>query len=1122
MIRFLFSELLVYLTLVLLGAFAAVNVALANDSGGGSAPTVKPDSARFFETHIAPLFAKHCLECHDSVTKDGELDLTLKTAALAGGGSGDTIVPGNSARSSLWTLVESDEMPHNRAPLSDSEKQWLKQWIDAGAVWTIEKIDPDAYLFDSRAAETWVQRLTVVEYIETVRSTVGVDIADEARRLLPRDERADGFTNTSYNLGVDLSHVEAYARLAKIIVGRMDVPAFAANYVKCESLDAACMKDLITSMGKPLLRGPLSQQEALAYLRVADAVSKAGGDFPEAVGYVLQAMLQSPRFVYRIERQSGDGATLQADDYELASRLSYMLWGGPPDDLLMSAADAGELSDPQKLEAQARRMLRDPRAVTRSLQFINEWIDLNRLETLRPNPQHFPQWNDQLAADMRDETLAFFEDLVWQQERPLWELMNAQFTYATPRLAHHYGLLGDSSARTQGSDQDNGHRRVSQGLQALYRFDQRGGDRVGDVSQAGEPLDLTIADPTGVTWQSGGLAIHSGTIIASEKPPTRLVGAIKKSNAITLEAWVTPATVSQSGPARILTLSNNANTRNFTLGQSGDQFEIRLRSTKTSTNGLPELKSRSGTVTVAPQHVVYTRDPAGNAAVYVDGKEAGKRKVAGDFGNWDDRFLLALGNELSGDRPWQGTLHLVAIFDRALSAAEVRRNYEAGGVLEDELASLVVASSWERADKRDLLALYRFDEGQGDLVRDQSQAGGKLDLKIQNQDAVRWGASGLMIDGSTLISTAAPAKRLSDAIKKSKALTLEAWVTPATKAQDGPARILTLSNGSSSRNFTLGQDGNRYDVRLRSERTDGNGLPSQASNGDAVDTALTHVVFTKENSGQTRLYVNGEEQAAGDLGSDLSKWDNGFRLAIANETSKDRPWRGTYHLIAIYGRAMTAAEVREKGAGMSRYDLADQPARGGLLTQASVLTIGGDEASMVSRGLFVLHDLLYSRVGNPPACVDTTPIPSKPGMSMRGQAEVRLADSSCVGCHARFEPLAFGLEKFDGIGAYHETDHHGNQLREDGEILFPGQAKPTKYETASELMDLLAASDRVRMAITRKVSQFALGRPLIAADTPDLQKIHQQALSNGGTYPALMTAIVTSDLVRKTRTESSP
>ena len=128
---------------------------------------------------------------------------------------------------------------------------------------------------------------------------------------------------------------------------------------------------------------------------------------------------------------------------------------------------------------------------------------------------------------------------------------------------------------------------------------------------------------------------------------------------------------------------------------------------------------------------------------------------------------------------------------------------------------------------------------------------------------------------------------------------------------------------------------------------------------------------------------------------------------------------------------------------------------------------------------------------------------------------------SCGGCHSKFEPLAFGLERFDGVGAYHEKDEHGNKLREDGEILFPGDAKPVSYRSPAELMDLLAASDRVRKTLTWKVAQFALGRPLVAADTPILDEIHESAQKAGGTYSSVITAIVMSDLVRLTPTEPS-
>jgi hypothetical protein len=183
-----------------------------------------------------------------------------------------------------------------------------------------------------------------------------------------------------------------------------------------------------------------------------------------------------------------------------------------------------------------------------------------------------------------------------------------------------------------------------------------------------------------------------------------------------------------------------------------------------------------------------------------------------------------------------------------------------------------------------------------------------------------------------------------------------------------------------------------------------------------------------------------------------------------------------------------------------------------------VLTIGGDDASMVTRGLFVMRDLLRGVIGAPPPGVDTTPVPAKPGMTLRDVAEQRIANAACGACHRKFEPLAFGLEQFDGLGGFHRKDEFGNELRSDGQLIVPGAAKPLGYRTPADFMDLLAASDRVRETITWKLTQFALGRPLGSADAIELQRIHEAASENGGTYASLITAIVMSDLVQKSRT----
>ena len=593
--------------------------------------------ARQFEKKVAPILSEHCLECHDSATRKGKVDLSRKETAFIE----DMVTPGNATDSLLWEVVESDEMPAKRPPLSADEKRVLKNWINAGATWSLEFIDPADYIHMDVAQDVFVQRLTTWEYIDTVQQTTGVDISFDALDLLPKDLRADGFSNTAYNLNVDLKHISAYAQLASKVAERIDLEKFLKDFDISHEFTDKNMEQVIQEIGTWILRAPPTQEELATYTDISSTTGRLGGDFQQALRYVLEAMLQSPRFIYRIERQHG-----ALDNYELASRMSYILWGGPPDRELLHSAKAGVLTDPAKAQGQVKRMLQSPLAIRRSSQFLYDWLNLGRLANLRPNPKHYPSWNQQLATDMRNETLAFFEEVAWRQKRPLPELLNAQITTVTPLLAKHYG------------------------------------------------------------WKPLG---------------------------------------------------------------------------------------------------------------------------------------------------------------------------------------------------------------------------------------------------------------------------------PAT----------------------------------------------------------------------------------------------------------------------------------------ANYDLTKIPNRGGLLTQASVLTIGGEEASMVSRGLFILQDILRGTVKDPPPCVDTTPVQEKAGLSKRGIAEQRISNKSCGGCHIKFEPLAFGLEKFDGIGTYHAQDHHGNRLREDGNILFPGASKGIDYKSIGELMDQLAASQRVAETLTWKITQFALGRPLAAPDRPEIQKIHQTATQAGGTYADVIEAIVLSDLVRK-------
>ena len=194
-------------------------------------------------------------------------------------------------------------------------------------------------------------------------------------------------------------------------------------------------------------------------------------------------------------------------------------------------------------------------------------------------------------------------------------------------------------------------------------------------------------------------------------------------------------------------------------------------------------------------------------------------------------------------------------------------------------------------------------------------------------------------------------------------------------------------------------------------------------------------------------------------------------------------------------------------------DLTGESTRGGLLTHASLLSIGGDEASMVTRGLFVLRDLLHGEIGSPPPGLDTTPVHASPGQSNRLVALTRVQSESCGGCHRRFEPLAFGLEQFDGLGRYREVDHHGNPTRQDGAVLFPGESQPRRFASSAELMELLADHPRVRRSLVRKITQFVIGRPLVAGDAALIDQIDQAAAQAGGTYDAVLREITLSPLV---------
>ena len=220
--------------------------------------------------------------------------------------------------------------------------------------------------------------------------------------------------------------------------------------------------------------------------------------------------------------------------------------------------------------------------------------------------------------------------------------------------------------------------RVTDQLQALYTFEEGEGAAVHDVAGLEATFDLEIVDPQAVRWVEGGLALLRPTVIRSAAPATRLTGLLKATGELTIEAWITPAAAERAGLGRIATLSAGVGERNITLGQAGDGFHVGLRTTTTNPNASDRALTAAATAAERLTHLVCTHEPSGITRLYVDGVQVAERLVGGALDNWAENMPLALGNEPgaeSDERAWLGTLHLVALYSRALTPEEIEQNH---------------------------------------------------------------------------------------------------------------------------------------------------------------------------------------------------------------------------------------------------------------------------------------------------------------------------------------------------------------------------------------------------------------------------------------------------------------
>lgn len=408
-----------------------------------------------FESEIKPLLETHCIKCHNDQKKEGDLDLTrLRNHA------------GAIRRNDLWERVtkrvQAKEMPPEGEPvMSDAERERMFAWV---------KSLPQTKECDQLATDetqnfykghVMSRRLNRAEYNNSVRDLVGVDL--RPGDSFPSDGAGgEGFDTSGDALFSSAILMEKYLEAADHVVNAV-LPDEAAQ-ASTPELKAARERLLIATPSETLppreaarqivrpfaqkaFRRPVTDEEVERLLTMFDRADQRGDGFVPAVRLALKAVLVSPHFLFLIEPEPEAEGVYRLGGYPLASRLSYFLWSSLPDEELLSLAAGEQLHDPEVLRGQVRRMLKDPRSKALGENFCIQWLNLGGLGgTVKPDTNKFPEFDAELAAAMRGETVLFFQE-IFREDRPLTELLHADYTFLNERLAKHYGI-GD----VQGSE----------------------------------------------------------------------------------------------------------------------------------------------------------------------------------------------------------------------------------------------------------------------------------------------------------------------------------------------------------------------------------------------------------------------------------------------------------------------------------------------------------------------------------------------------------------------------------------------------------------------------------------------------------------------------------------------
>ena len=420
-----------------------------------------------FRRDVRPVLEQNCFKCHNATKTKGGIDLTAFDSEQA-------VVKQHKIWQRVLEQVETAQMPPDDEDFRAGDGKKVVAGVKQ-ALALLESGHPS--LLDPGPA--LVRRLSHAEYNNALRDLTGTDL-DLAKRVgLPPDSTGSSYENVAAALLVSPALLEKYFTAADVVLDRLfgEVPeaikkkpawqsadeiaklkrqrdAFFATLP--EKADAATARAFVDKFTRLAWRRPPAPAEVDRLMKIHSAAI-ARGDAPRmAVRRVLKPILVSPDFLFRAE---GDGApapapakdrvaVVKVTDLELASRLSFFLWSSIPDDELLTLAAQNKLSEPATLAAQVKRMLADPKASAITEHFFLRWLNADHVAQARPSTEVFPAFNDSMRKAMLREVSAFCDNLR-SADRPLLDLLDADYTFVNADLAKLYGIAGVTGKDTQ-------------------------------------------------------------------------------------------------------------------------------------------------------------------------------------------------------------------------------------------------------------------------------------------------------------------------------------------------------------------------------------------------------------------------------------------------------------------------------------------------------------------------------------------------------------------------------------------------------------------------------------------------------------------------------------------------